>query len=481
MDSQLKQFRQDLYEIFPSRQDTLMDLLDALSSNTTARSVVELCLTPPFRCGYGSVYSAIGGFFHASHPHTSFQERRKYDQALMRLMAPCLLPPKQRKFWLFGLDVTPAPRPFARTLEDRGFVHQPNTIRGNKPVAIGHQYSTLAFLPEKAQPQTPPWVVPVTTRRVRSFETGTDVGVGQVKDLLGDETLPFQEDLCVEVGDTAYSSVPFLGPVTHASFDNLVTVARLRGNRTVYRPALPPEEGSKKRGRRPWYGERFSLKDATTWGPPDGETDVRYITYRGRIYRVHIEGWHSLLMRGTKEYAMHKQPFTVMRCRVFNEKGELVFQRPLWLLVIGPRRDELSLIEAWESYRQRYDMEHFYRFGKQRLLMNAFQTPEVEHEENWWQIVQLAYVQLWMARSIAKVLPKPWERYLPRPTADVASPATTQRDFGRIIRQIGTPAKAPKPRGKSPGRALGQRMKPRLRQPVIKKGAEKPQKVQQVA
>jgi hypothetical protein len=305
--------------------------------------------------------------------------------------------------------------------------------------------------------------------------------VGQIKDLLGDEALPLQKDLCVEVADSAYSGVPFLGPATHSSLDNLVTVARLRGNRTVYRPALPPEEGSRKRGRPPWYGERFSLKDETTWGPPDEEADTRYITHRGRIYRVHIEGWHSLLMRGTKKYAMHKQPFTVMRCRVFNEKGDLVFQRPLWLLVIGLRRDEISLIEAWESYRQRYDMEHFYRFGKQRLLMNAFQTPVVEHEENWWQIVQLAYVQLWMARSIVHELLKPWERYLPRPTSDIASPAVAQRDFGRIIKQIGTPAGMPKPRGKSPGRAIGQRMGHRPRQPVIKKGKEKLQKAQLVA
>ena len=42
MEAQLEQFREDVYEAFPKRRDTLMDLLDALSSNTTARSVVEL-------------------------------------------------------------------------------------------------------------------------------------------------------------------------------------------------------------------------------------------------------------------------------------------------------------------------------------------------------------------------------------------------------------------------------------------------------
>ena len=43
---QLKQFRQQLYTSIPYRADATMDLLDALSSNTTAHSVVELSLNP---------------------------------------------------------------------------------------------------------------------------------------------------------------------------------------------------------------------------------------------------------------------------------------------------------------------------------------------------------------------------------------------------------------------------------------------------
>ncbi|GGA40752.1 hypothetical protein [Okeania sp. KiyG1] len=50
----------------------------------------------------------------------------------------------------------------------------------------------------------------------------------------------------------------------------------------------------------------------------------------------------------------------------------------MWLIAIGPRREELSLIDCYESYRQRYDMEHLFRFGKQKLLMTAYSTPDVE-------------------------------------------------------------------------------------------------------
>ena len=47
--TQFQQFRQKLYNLFPHRQDSLMDLLDALSSNVAARSPVELSLNPLFR------------------------------------------------------------------------------------------------------------------------------------------------------------------------------------------------------------------------------------------------------------------------------------------------------------------------------------------------------------------------------------------------------------------------------------------------
>lgn len=472
MTTQLEQFRQQLYESLPSRPDALMDLLDTLSSNTTARSVAELSLNPVFRYGYSSLYDAVDNFFEATDPHTAAQERRAHEQKLMQLIAPYVPAPQKRKFWLLGLDVTPAPRPFADTLEDRTFVYQPNTIRGNKPVAIGHQYSTLVIFPEKQDQKAPPWVVPLSMRRVKSQETGTGVGAQQIEALLTDETLPFQDELCVEVVDSAYSAISFLGRV--AKKDNLVTIARLRSNRTLKR--LPPKQDNDSlgRGHPTWYGQDFKLPDPTSWGPPDQVAHTSYITRAGRIYKVHLEAWHNLLMQGTRQFAMHQHPFTLIRCRVVDANGNLVFQRALWLLVMSKRREEVSLVEAWQAYGQRYDLEHFFRFGKQRLLLTAYQTPKVQHEENWWQMVQLAYLQLWLARDLSQAMPRPWERYLPKPQIKVAAPTAVQRDFGRIIRQIGTPADAPKPRGKSPGRVHGQRPRQRDRQPVIKKGITNP-------
>ncbi len=141
----------------------------------------------------------------------------------------------------------------------------------------------------------------------------------------------------------------------------------------------------------------------------------------------------------------------------------------MWLIAIGQRRNELSGLDIYYAYRQRFDLEHFFRFGKQRLLMAAFQTPEVDHEENWIQLTLLAYIQLWLTKDLAQHLPRPWERYLPQTSHSSITPTVVQRDFIRIISVVGTPAKIPKHRGYSPGRLPGTSVPPRQRHPVLKK------------
>ena len=167
---QLNQFRQQLYSSLAHRGDTIMDLLDALSSNTTAKSAVELSLNPLFRRNYGSVYDGIQQFSRSVGVETAVEERRAQEQQLMQLIGSYLPTPQQQKYWLLGVDVTPAPRRFAHTLADRGYVYQPNTIDSNKPVTIGHQYSALVLFPEKQRTSSPPWVVPLSLRRVTTQE-----------------------------------------------------------------------------------------------------------------------------------------------------------------------------------------------------------------------------------------------------------------------------------------------------------------------
>lgn len=90
--------------------------------------------------------------------------------------------------------------------------------------------------------------------------------------------------------------------------------------------------------------------------------------------------------------------------------------------------------------------------------MDKFQTPETTHEESWWKISSLAaYAQLYMARELATTLLNPWEKYLPeiKNNVTVKSARQVQKSFIRITTEIRTPACAPKPRVKAPGRMKG--------------------------
>lgn len=453
----LTQFRYEVYQNFNNCKwtDTLMDLVDALSSNTTARTVVELTLSPHFRRHYSALNKAIA-------------VRSITDRQLAHMASQQIGAPSKRKFHLLGTDVTSNPRPFAQTLPDRGFVYQPNTIKGNKPIAIGHQYSFWAWLPESEQPKAGNWVVPLSMQRVSSQENKEMVGAQQLGELLADKGLPFGTDLCVEVADSAYSKPAYLSANRHNK--NLVTITRARNTRTFCRQPVAETEPAGK-GHPIWYGKTFCLKAPDTWGTPDQTAETTFTSRKKVSYRVEIQAWHNLLMHGGKDCPMHQHPFTLVKIRWYDQNGKALFQKPLWLIVMGARRMELSLLDIYAAYLQRYDLEHFFRFGKQKLLLDKFQTPDNKHEEQWWRLVALAYLQLWMAKDTACHLPRPWEQASSASANKPLTPAMVLRDMSRIIRQIGTPAPVPKRRGKSPGRRKGAKFTPRSRQPVMIKAA----------
>lgn len=456
----LEQFRYALYQNLDNRADTVMELLDAMSSMPEASSVVEYSLSPAFRRSYSTIFKAID--------ETEWEEKWLAEQ-----IVPYLPRPQRWPFWLLMVDVTPNPRPYAQTLADRGMVYQPEVVKGKIPVTIGHEYSSVAVGLEEEAGLTPSWLVPLLTRRVSSADDKEMVGAEQIETLLQDKRFPFGRDLTVEVGDTSYSKPAYLH--AHHKFSNLVSMARVRSNRTFYHQYVPTtaEAANPNPGHPTWYGERFSLSDPASWSEPDETQSLWETSRRGKRYRIEIRAWHNMLMSGSykpERLPMQEYPFTLVQIVRSDEDGKLACQRPMWLLVMGQRRHELTLLHIYESYKCRFNLEHFFRFGKQRLNLTAFQTPEVVREETWWQLVHVAYAQLWMARHVAQSLPRPWERNLPVMKQRLISPTLVQRDFARIIRQLGTPAQPPKHRGYSPGRRGGAKLPKRPYQKVVVKG-----------
>lgn len=463
---EFEQFREKLYQSFNYRRDTVMELVDAIAANTTARSPVELSLSPLFRREYSALYKGIQELSRTTQANSTeaFKSQKSQIEARLQAISTLIPTPQQKQFYLLALDVTPLPRPYAKTLEERTIIYQPNTIKGNKPINIGHSYSVLTALPEREETGDIPWAIPLTVERVKSLETGKKVGSQQLKQILTQSNLPWSNHLSVVVVDSDYSAKTFLAEQSQAP--NLVVVTRVRSNRVFYTAPEPPSKTSK--GHPQWYGAKFDLKDETTWPQPTEVVQSNFTTKRGRLLNVTIQSWSDMLMRGSHDCPMHSLPFTLMQIQVTTPEGIRIW-KPMWLIMIGQRRDELTITEAYQSYRQRYDVEHLLRFGKQRLLLNASTTPEVEHEENWVELSFLAYVQLWAARKLAFTLPRSWERYLPQKTEGFLTPSQVQRDMNRIITEMGTPANSPKPRGFSGGRTRGMIQTKRTRHEVIKK------------
>ena len=459
----LKNFRNKIYDYFSHRRDAAMDLVDALSSNTNAQSVVELSLNPSHRRNYCSITRIFDEFYQSS----DTASKRRQNQQLTQLIAEFCPPLKQRDYHVFGLDCTSSGRIFSKTLSDRSFVYAPNTVSGNKPVTIGHQYSIAAYLPEKPDEKTPPWIVPLSCERVGTDEKGVLLGMKQIRNCMGSQKFFQDNKICISVGDCAYSQPDCL--LEAKKNPNQIHVSRARNNRIFYFPVVETQPSEKKKGRPKCYGKKFKLKNQKTWGNNDEVFEFSTFNKKGKLQIVKIECWNNIFMRGHRQSDMSDCPFRLLRIQVFKSSGDLLFQRPMWLIVSGEKRDQLSLVEIHKIYRQRFDLEHFFRTGKDRLLMNKTQTPETDHEEVWWQVVMISYVQLFLSRNIAHNLPNPWEKSLPtfRFPQSEKPPTQVQKDFGRIIHEIGTPAKDPKHRNKSKGRQCGELQAKRINYPVI--------------
>ncbi|MCL2938525.1 MAG: hypothetical protein MGU50_19250 [Trichodesmium sp. MAG_R02] len=194
---------------------------------------------------------------------------------------------------------------------------------------------------------------------------------------------------------------------------------------------------------------------------------------------VTISGWNQMLMKGTQNYKMNRYPFTLLQITTTDEVGNRIW-KPMWLIAIGPPHKELNLIDCYESYRQRYGMEHLFQFGKQKLLMTAYSTPDFEHEKKWFKLTLIDYFNLWASRNLAVILPHHWEQYLKNKKSVKITPSLLQRVFYRIISTLGIMATSPKRPGHSSGRIKGYKKTSRTRHQVIIKGQKKSKKEQKV-
>jgi hypothetical protein len=172
----LERFRQALYSSFRYRRDSVLDLLDALSSNDRARSPVELSLNSCFRRQHGALYQAIQkAYAESEFPVCSLEAITQGEAILATIPVP-----KHRPYQVFGIDETPNERLYAKCLADRQTVHRSTPVPGQVPISLGHNYSILAAMPEVEAEDWPRWAVPVSVERVSSLSNAIAVAHEQV-------------------------------------------------------------------------------------------------------------------------------------------------------------------------------------------------------------------------------------------------------------------------------------------------------------
>lgn len=460
----LKTFRAAIYSHFSKRKDAIMNLCDAISSyGHKSRSVVGLSEAPCFERKYSSITDAIADGL----PSTDWDEIEK-------VQFQTFFDPSERRPPCFLTDCTSNPRPFSRKLHDKTITHSPNPAPGNKPICVGHQFSSVAMLPNDKLIQDKKWLTPISFWRVKSDEKGNEVGIRQISQHI--KQFKLEDSLTISVGDSLYGSETCRAIV--GEHDNLVHIFRLNSKRNLF--SLPEPTTTKKRGRKKEYGAKMALSDRTAHLQPEQKAETTLLTRAGKTYPVKISAWENMLLRGSKQHRGSKHPMTLVKIEMFKENNEPLFKRPLWVAVVGKLRHTLSLISIYQYYRCRYNIEHFFRFAKHKILLDAYQTSDVEREENWWKLCGLAYNQLYLANALVELQLKPWEKYLPDQSSsnlgsNITTPSQTQRGFDKLFKQVGTPAAPCQPRGKAPGRLKGQLSTFRTDQPIIYKTQKNPE------
>jgi hypothetical protein len=188
--------------------------------------------------------------------------------------------------------------------------------------------------------------------------------------------------------------------------------------------------------------------------------------------RVVVQAWAGLHAKSQNHPARgtrRTRPIlrgTLIRVEVTRLPGRLHKPKVLWLWWHSPTPPDLDLV--WRVYVRRFDVEHTLRFLKQALLWTVLRPRTPEQADRWTWVLLAAYTQLRLARPLVADLGLPWERPL---SSTQLTPVRVRRGFCHLLPVLGTPAHAPQPCGRSPGRPKGRRSTPAPRCPASKKAA----------
>lgn len=485
MKQKSNQFCLDILDQDIKRATATANVVMSLASYQEARSPTELSLSPVYHYQYGSISKAVAEL------SSEEASRVKVQQAIRKMCLPYYESCEEHSLsdWLLlQTDTTPIGKAHSPTLEDRTYIPVPNNvIPGNKSLDIGYEASFINL----SEPASC-WSLPLSVKRVQSRETATECALEQLQDIFSQPDLALEQQACINTLDSKYGNAAYLSPAHQHK--HLVNVVRLRAGMKVYTHQPRTNTG----GAHGVYGDKFYLHRHSRWKKYDKhpKTKQPYQVWQRSIFEQECENlpafeakmgngrkvciklwrWNDKMIRSKNGHNMKDKPFDLVAVEVRDSKSqELVFDKQLFFAIAGEQKAKLATEPAYQAYRHRYDIEPYFRFTKQRLMLQKYQTSIREHFENWLLVIFLTTWLLFAASKEAHYRPRKWEQYLPenkpdRQTARLTIAKTRKAVQALFLTFDPMPFKPLKSKKGRP-RQKGETQKKRTRFPVVKKSS----------
>lgn len=276
-----------------------------------------------------------------------------------------------------------------------------------------------------------------------------------------------KDSITISVGDAAYSNITYLEPLYQES--NIISITRDRKNRAIY-DIFTGEQ--KNRGRKRYYGKKTNLsKDQDKLTPTTIER-FRDTTVKGEEIEVVISEYKNFLVRGKKNHSMKEKPVNFIKVELYDLEGKKIYNNDLWLCVSGKKRNQLTPKEVYIYYKQRFDMEHFFKFAKSKLRFDKLQTINPDRDEDYCMFVMLAYNHLYHLKNHT-LISKPYDWYAKKIDYSNPTPAEVYRSLPTVADEFLDIRKPPTKRGIPDRRNVRQTFLSNPDAPVIVKARKK--------
>lgn len=379
---------------FPYETSACIDLIFALATNyrVKATTVVELSLSKFFKRQYSSLYRAIGGYFASrQNKEGRTEERIKVRDRIKSFLFESAIE-GDNGVHSFAIDITGNTKKHSYKSEDRSYIHS-GSIGG---MSIGHNYSVIGKKEDGG------WMLPVAIDRVPHSENKFDFSVIQAESVL--DKVP-EGDTSIIVGDSAYSCNKFIHNLSKR--ENVAVITRMRANKAIYEKYEDKKEGS---GRKRKYGKKYLLNKPDSLPDPDYVEEFEKTTKKGLVLRIRLSLFKGYICRGSKDYAMSDIPINFIRAEVFKENGKKKYDRDLWIGLAGKARDKVTTVNGFKEYADRFDLEHFFKFSKSKLLMDKMQSSDPKKDEDFMLMTGVAYHALCKSVDLLdEINIRPWE------------------------------------------------------------------------